>query len=61
MEHQFDVIIIGAGLAGLRAAIDKRLSGNDDAILRWNACARIIMNNSLVEPSKNESRESMLE
>jgi hypothetical protein len=43
------------------SAIDKRLAGNDDAILRWNACARIIMNNSSVVPSKEESRESMLE
>jgi hypothetical protein len=42
-------------------AIGKRLAGNDDAILRWNACARIIMNNSSVEPAQEESRESMLE
>jgi hypothetical protein len=25
-----------------------RVSGNDDALLRWNACARIIMGNRLV-------------
>jgi len=43
------------------SAIDKRLAGNDDAVLRWNACARIMMNNSSVEPSKEENRESMLE
>ena len=43
------------------SAIDKRLAGNDDAILRWNACARIIMNNSSVVPAKEENRESMLE
>jgi hypothetical protein len=43
------------------SAIDKRLAGNADAILRWNACARIMMNNSSVEPSKEENRESMLE
>jgi hypothetical protein len=42
-------------------AIDKRLAGNDDAVLRWNACARIIMNNSSVKPAPEESRESMLE
>ena len=44
-----------------QTAIDKRLAGNDDAILRWNACARIIMNNSLVESGQEENRESMLE
>jgi hypothetical protein len=27
-----------------------RPSGNDDAILRWNTCARIIMKNSAVRP-----------
>ena len=43
------------------SAIDKRLAGNDDAILRWNACARMIMNNSSVAPAKEERRESMLE
>jgi hypothetical protein len=43
------------------SAIDQRLSGNDDAILRWNACARIMMNNSTVAPAKEENRESMLE
>ena len=43
------------------SAIDQRLSGNDDAILRWNACARIMMNNSTVAPGKEANRESMLE
>ncbi len=43
------------------SAIDKRLAGNDDAILRWNACARIVMNNSSVVPAGQENRESMLE
>ncbi len=42
-------------------AIDKRLAGNDDAILRWNACARVIMNNSDVVPAGEEAREQMLE
>jgi len=42
-------------------AIDKRLAGNDDAILRWNACARIIMNNSDVAPAGEEPGEQMLE
>ncbi|UCD81451.1 MAG: hypothetical protein JSW26_08535 [Desulfobacterales bacterium] len=42
-------------------AIDKRLAGNDDAILRWNACARMIMNNSDLEPAEEAGREPMLE
>ena len=42
-------------------AIDKRLAGNDDAILRWNACARMIMNNSDLEPAGQAEREPMLE
>jgi hypothetical protein len=37
-----------------------RPPGNDDAILRWNACARIIMRNGLV-PRATESAEQFLE
>jgi hypothetical protein len=42
-------------------AIDKRLAGNDDAILRWNACARIIMSDNGVVPAQEEAGEHMLE
>lgn len=42
-------------------AIDRRLAGNDDAILRWNACARVIMNNAAVAPADRETGEQMLE
>jgi hypothetical protein len=42
-------------------AIDKRLAGNDDAILRWNACARVIMNNSDLKLGQVETQEQMLE
>lgn len=42
-------------------AIGKRLAGNADAILRWNACARLIMNNSEVAPAGKEAGEQMLE
>ena len=42
-------------------AIDKRLAGNGDAILRWNACARLIMNNSDLVPAERGTREFMLE
>jgi len=43
------------------SAIGKRLAGNDDAILRWNACARIIMSNPSVKPAQEEAGETMLE
>ena len=42
-------------------AIDKRLAGNDDAILRWNACARVIMHNTDVGPPEEQTGEQMLE
>jgi len=31
-------------------AIDQRLAGNDDAVLRWNTCARMIMRNPQLVP-----------
>jgi len=37
-----------------------RPSGNDDALLRWNACARIIMQNNL-SPMPDHSDEPRLE
>jgi tetratricopeptide (TPR) repeat protein len=42
-------------------AIEKRLAGNDDAVLRWNACARMIMNNTDLQPGAQADREPMLE
>ena len=42
-------------------AIDRRLAGNDDAILRWNACARVVMNHSELVPAEPETGEQMLE
>ena len=42
-------------------AIGRRLAGNDDAILRWNACARVIMNNSDLVPAGHGPGEQMLE
>lgn len=42
-------------------AIGRRLAGNDDAVLRWNACARVIMNNSDLVPTEPETGEQMLE
>jgi hypothetical protein len=37
-----------------------RPAGNDDALLRWNACARLIMGNSRLEPAPEEREEPLL-
>jgi hypothetical protein len=38
-----------------------RPSGNDDAILRWNTCARILMANPALVPVPEETSHSWLE
>jgi hypothetical protein len=38
-----------------------RPEGNDDAILRWNTCARVINARSDVHPGHQEAGQSMLE
>lgn len=38
-------------------AIDLRSPGNDDAILRWNTCARILMRNPNLRPRPDETFE----
>ena len=40
------------GREGLEKAEELRPPGNDDALLRWNACARIIMGNGLAPRSE---------
>ena len=42
-------------------AIELSPSRNDDAALRWNTCARIIIQNSDVEPEPQKFDEHMLE
>ena len=37
-----------------------RPAGNDDALLRWNACARLIMRNRHLVPIAEEHREPLL-
>ena len=37
-----------------------RPSGNDDAILRWNTCARILMGNRNLRPRPDEAPDSVL-
>ena len=42
-------------------ALECRPSGNDEAILRWNTCARILMNHPELKPSQDVPGEHMLE
>jgi hypothetical protein len=37
-----------------------RPTGNDDALLRWNACARLIMRDRRLVPSREERGEPLL-
>ena len=48
-------------MAAYDQAISIRPEGNPDPILRWNTCARIIMDDKEVKPSSEYSREKMLE
>jgi hypothetical protein len=41
-------------------AIPLRPAGNDDAILRWNTCARILMRNPNLRPRPEEAYEPVL-
>ena len=43
------------------AAEGIRPSGNDDAILRWNTCARVMNSRPDVRPGHADSGPSMLE
>ena len=38
-----------------------RPPGNDDALLRWNTCARIFMHNKQLQPREEERAEPFLE
>jgi tetratricopeptide (TPR) repeat protein len=48
-------------MSAYEKALNQRLAGNEDAVLRWNACARIIMKSPALAPAGKESREVMLE
>jgi hypothetical protein len=41
-------------------AIELQPVGNDDAILRWNTCARILMRNPNLRPKPDEAYEPVL-
>jgi hypothetical protein len=38
-----------------------RQPGNDDPVLRWNACARLIMRHPEIRPAERDFTEQMLE
>jgi hypothetical protein len=38
-----------------------RPAGDDDPVLRWNSCARMLNDNERIQPFASESSESMLE
>jgi hypothetical protein len=38
-----------------------RPAGDDDAVLRWNSCARMMMANDKIRPPVADPSESMLE
>ena len=42
-------------------AAPARPAGNEDAILRWNTCARVLMSHPELEPGVEERNESLLE
>lgn len=41
-------------------AIELRPQGNDDAILRWNTCARLLMRNPNLRPKPDETYEPVM-
>jgi len=48
------------GMSWYDRAEAMRPPGNDDAILRWNACARMIMANYQLSPAMEEPHEPLL-
>jgi hypothetical protein len=56
MAHDF----LSSALNHYEAAANLRPSGNDDALLRWNTCARL-MNSHGVQPHQDQPGETLLE
>jgi hypothetical protein len=50
--------LIGA-MDHFERAIKLSTPGNDDAILRWNTCARVIMQNPNIEPLSDDDRSDI--
>jgi hypothetical protein len=51
---------IREAMASYEQAEAIRPSNNDDALLRWNACARLIMQDRHLEPAREEPSEPLL-
>lgn len=58
-EHVYDAL--RRAMAAYERAEALRPEGNDDALLRWNACARLIARHDHVEPGRDESFHPLLE
>jgi tetratricopeptide (TPR) repeat protein len=54
----YDWLVKALGL--FEAAERVRPTGNDDAILRWNACVRFLNRHKELQPSTEEIREAVL-
>ena len=52
---------MGKAMKHYERAIGLSPSGNDDAILRWNTCARIMNRNPEIRPEPEERTQEMLE
>ena len=39
----------------------ERPAGDDDAVLRWNSCARMLMANDKIRPAVHDPSEPVLE
>ena len=48
-------------LAGYERAIELREAGNDDAVLRWNACVRILASDPTLKPAPIDTFTPLLE
>jgi hypothetical protein len=51
---------LGQAMTSYEKAEAVRPAGNDDALLRWNACARLIMSDRRLVPAPDERGEPLL-
>jgi hypothetical protein len=58
LSHAYDWL--REAMTWYERAEEIRPAGNDDALLRWNACARLIMGNPRLEPAAEEREEPLL-
>jgi hypothetical protein len=51
---------LGEAMACYERAQAIRPANNDDAVLRWNACARLIMSDARLAPAANDPHEPLM-